>query len=53
MLLTLSVSSSDSISYFLLIASYFHCVLEAILVTICTFFVANQAQTSVDAEKTS
>ena len=38
MLLTLSVSSSDSISYFLLIATYFHCVLEAILVTICTFF---------------
>ena len=36
MLLTLSVSSSGFISYFLPITTYFHCVLEAILVTICT-----------------
>ena len=37
MLLTLSVSSSDFISYFLPITTYFHCVLEAILVTIYIF----------------
>ena len=53
MLLTLSVSSSDSISYFLLTTIYFHCVLEAILVAIYTFSVVHQAQTTVDAEKTS
>ena len=53
MLLTLSVSSSDFISYFLPIPTYFHCVLEAILVTIYIFFAAIQSQTRVDAEKTS
>ena len=53
MLLTLPVSSSDSISHFLLTTTYFHCVLEAILVAIYTFSVVNRAQTSVDAEKTS
>ena len=53
MLLTRSVSSSDFISYFLLTTTYFHCVLEAILVAIYTFSVVRRAQTSVHAEKTS
>ena len=53
MLLTRSVSSSDSISYSLLTTAYLHCVLEVILVAIYIFSVVNRAQTSMDAEKTS